>query len=163
MFFNQTLTVFSHDVFYPLSILNYFIGYTILAVLIIDILVNLKRLSRYVSFLTVIPVLNVLVVGILAYKLSHSLWSSFLTSLIRFVNLILSSVLPVPDILAYGFDLPFVPTLSFISFILCSIMIECRDLARGSWDSNGIGLTSLLPLFCPHRRERSLFINRNSL
>lgn len=67
------LTVFSYVVVYPLSILNYLIGYTILAVLIVDFLVNLKRLSRYVSFLTVIPELNVIVVGILAYKLSHSL------------------------------------------------------------------------------------------
>ena len=108
VFFYQVLTVFSHDVVYPLSILNYFIGYAILAVLIVDILVNLKGLSRYVSFLTVIPVLNVIVVGILAYKLSHSLWSSFLTSLIWFVNLILSLVLPVPAILAYGFDLPLI-------------------------------------------------------
>jgi|GEM_PF-3721810 hypothetical protein len=114
------LTVFSRDVVYPLSILSYFIGYTILAVLVIDILVNFKRLSRYVSFLTVIPVLNVIVIGILVYKLSHSLWSSFLTSLIWFVDLILSLVLPVPDILAYDFDLPFTPTLSFQSFYVRS-------------------------------------------
>jgi hypothetical protein len=162
VFLYQVLTVFSHDVFYPLSILNYFIGYTILTVLVVDILVNLKGLSRYVSFLTVIPVLNVLVVGILAYKLSHSLWSSVSTSLIWFVKLILSLVLPVSDILAYDFDLPFTPTLSFQSF-LCSILIECRDLTRWSRDSEGVGLISLLPLFCPHRRERSLFINKNSL
>jgi len=114
------LTVFSRDVVYPLSILNYFIGHAILAVLIVDVLVNFKRLSRYVSFLTVIPVLNVLVVGILAYKLSHSLLSSFSTSLIWFVDLILSLVLPVPDILAYDFDLPFTPTLSFQSFYVRS-------------------------------------------
>ena len=36
---------------------------------------------------------------------------------------------------------------TFISFILCSFMTECRDLALnhllgGSWDSNGTGLTS---------------------
>ena len=39
---------------------------------------------------------------------------------------------------------PFVPTLSFI---LCSFMIECRDLALnhllgGSWDSNDTVITS---------------------
>ncbi|QGR19659.1 hypothetical protein [Stygiolobus azoricus] len=53
----------------------------------------------------IVPVINVIVVGFLAYRLSHSLWSSFLTSLIWFINLILSLVLPVLAILAYDFDL----------------------------------------------------------
>jgi hypothetical protein len=41
---------------------------------------------------------------------------------------------------------PSVCPYTFISLILCLFMIECRDLAHGSWDSNGTGLTSLQSL-----------------
>lgn len=120
MFLYQVLTVFSHDVVYPLSILNYFIGYTILAVLIVDLLVNLKRLSRHVSFLTVIPDIRCDSSGNFSLQALSFLVVIVFNRLIWFVKLILSLVLPVSDILAYDFDLPFAPSLSFQSFYVRS-------------------------------------------
>jgi len=53
--FYQVLTVFSYVVVYPLSILNYLIGYTILAVLIVDFLVNTKKAIPLRLFLNGYP------------------------------------------------------------------------------------------------------------
>ncbi|BCU68816.1 hypothetical protein [Stygiolobus caldivivus] len=123
VFLYEILDVFTHNVVYPSSILNYLIGYSILAVLIVDILITLDGLSRYVSFLTLIPAINIIAVGFLAYKLSQSLWTSFFTSLIWFINLLLSLTLPVPAILAYGFDL------SLLSYMVLQDVVGLTSLA----------------------------------
>lgn len=139
VFLYEILSVFTHRVIFPQSTLNYVIGYATLAVLIVDIFVTLKDFSRYLAFLTVIPVINIIIVGIIAYKLTRTVWMSFLTSLVWFSNLLLTLLFPTPAILAYNLDLSLVGYMSLqdlsslSSLILMGFLIMKyeKDLING--------------------------------
>lgn len=101
LFIYQLWGILSNSLLSPLTIINYAFGLITIGILIVRIYSILNGYSRYLSFLLILPVINVFVVPYLSYKLTSSKILASVTFAIWFANLFFTLLSNIPPVIYF--------------------------------------------------------------